>query len=98
MRSTTAIRVPTTPVAAAARGPATTLATATKTVTIAAAARRAAIGEATCGGDARFTMMPTATIATMLTKETSQSRLLATGCAETVTGHDLQGQASRVAA
>jgi len=64
MSTTTAISVPITPVTAAARGPTRTLATATKTVTIAAAARRAAIGEATCDGDARLTMMPTATIAT----------------------------------
>jgi len=89
MSSTTAIKVPTTPVAAAARGPATTLAMATKTVTIAAAARRAAIGELTCDGDARFTMMPIATITTMLRTETSQSRLLSIGCAGIVTGHDL---------
>ena len=48
--STTAIRTPTTPVTAAARGPAAILATATKAVTIAAAARRTTIGEPTWAG------------------------------------------------
>ena len=78
MSSTTAISVPITPVAAAARGPATNLATAAQAVTITAAARRTATGEGTWDGELRSTMMPTATIATMRTKETSQS-LLSTG-------------------
>ena len=71
MSSTTAISVPITPAAAAARGPARTLASATKTVTITAAARRATIGEATWDGELRLMMMPAAAIATMRTTETS---------------------------
>ena len=83
--STTAIRVPITPVAAAARGPATNFATATQAVTIAAAPRRTMTGELTWDGEFRLTMMPTATIATMSTRETSQSLLLS-GCVGIVTG------------
>src|SRR5450830_1326033 len=85
MSSTTAISVPITPVAAAARGPATNFATAAQAVTITAAARRTTTGEATWDGESRLTMMPTATIATMSTRETNHS-LLSTGCADVVTG------------
>ena len=83
MSSTTAISVPITPVAAAARGPATNFATAAQAVTITAAARRTTTGEATWDGESRLTMMPTATIATMSTRETNQS-LLSPGCADLV--------------
>jgi hypothetical protein len=67
LSSTTAIRVPITPVAAAARGPAMSFATAAQAVTITAAARRTTIGALTWDGGSRLTMMPTATIATMRT-------------------------------
>jgi hypothetical protein len=65
----TAISVPITPVAAAARGPATNLATAAQAVTIAAAARRTAAGEGPWDGELRSTMMPTAAIATIRTRD-----------------------------